>query len=115
MLVSEYVIMHKGADRGSTNTGKSAHNQIIERLWRNVFDGVLKFYNKLLYFYEDIGILDVLNDVQIQALYYVFLPVSNKKLEIWNSAWCHHCMRTARAGCLVNINIRVALILTLLG
>lgn len=106
--------MHKGADRGSMNTG-SAHNQRIERLWRNVFDGVLKFYNDLLYFYEDIGILDVLNDVQLQALHYVFLPVINKKLEIWNSAWCHHYMRTARAGCLVSINIRVTLILTLLG
>ena len=78
-------------------TRKSTHNQRIERLWRDVFDGVLKFYYDLFYFCEDIGILDVLNDAHIQALHYVFLPVINKKLEMWNAAWCRHRMRTARA------------------
>ena len=97
VLIAEFMITHKGTGRGSIITGKSTHNQIIERLWGDVFDGVLKFYNDLLYFCEDIGILNVLNDVYVQALLYVFLPEINKKLEIWNAAWCCHRMRTARA------------------
>lgn len=42
--VADYMISSKG--QNSMLTGKSKHNQKIERLWRDVFDGVLiYFYN----------------------------------------------------------------------
>ena len=42
VLVSIFMLNHPlwGPDRGSMIVGKSGHNQRIERLWRDVFDGV---------------------------------------------------------------------------
>ena len=80
VFVAKYKLTQKRTDRGNMIAGKSTHIQRIERLWRDVFDGVLKFYCDLFHFSEDVGILDVLNDVHIQALQYRFFPVVNKKL-----------------------------------
>ena len=75
-------------------TGKSTHNQRIERLWRDVFTGVLSYYYKLFYFLEDEGVLDPLNSTCIAALHYVFLQSINEKLKLWMTAWSNHRMRT---------------------
>ena len=40
-------------------TGKSTHNQRIERLWRDVFSQVIKY--ELFYYLEDEGFLDILH------------------------------------------------------
>ena len=34
--IADYMILRRGVDRGSAITGKSTHNQRIERLWRDV-------------------------------------------------------------------------------
>ena len=83
--------------QGKYDYWEKYHNQRIERLWRDIFDEVLKLYYDLFYFCEDIGMPDVLNDVHVQSLDYVFLPVVNKKLEIWYGTWCCHRMRTVTA------------------
>lgn len=51
MLVFDYMIAHRGSNRGSMITGKSTHNQRIEGLWRDVFEGVLCLYYHFLLFY----------------------------------------------------------------
>ena len=93
-LIADYMIEKRGASRCSMITGKSTHNQRIERLWRDVFTGVLSYYYKLFYFLEDEGVLDPLNPTCIAALHYVFLQSINEKLKLWMTAWSNHRMRT---------------------
>lgn len=90
--IAEYMYERRG-DRGIL-TGKSTHNQRIERLWRDVYDGVIIFYYLLFYFMEDENILDVLNPSHMFALHYVYMHKINEKLDIWREAWAHHRIRT---------------------
>lgn len=50
VAIADYMISKRGANRGSAIVGKSTHNQRIERLLRDVFEGVLGLYYRLFYF-----------------------------------------------------------------
>ena len=94
--VTRYMINHpmRGPDRGSPNTGKSVHHQRIERLWRDVFQGVLKPFYILFYLMEDYGILDPCDETDLWCLHYVFLKEINYCLSRWVEAWIRHPLRT---------------------
>ena len=98
VAIADFMLRERGAGRGSRITGKSVHNQRIERFWKDVYTGVLNFYCILFYYLEDNGILDHLNDRHLAALHYTFIGKINEKLNFWKEAWAHHRIRTAKSS-----------------
>ena len=96
--IADFMIEKRGGNRGSMITGPSKHNQGIERLWRDVYEGVLRLYYDLFYFMEDNQILDPLSDIHLAALHFVYLPKINEKLRAWQKAWSRHRIRTVRSS-----------------
>ena len=68
--VIEYIISVRGSGKGSMLTGKSCHNQTIERLWKDVYDGVIKYFYELFYYIEDEGLLHMLDPKDLYILHH---------------------------------------------
>jgi len=86
--------------------GKSTHNQRIERLWRDVFNGCISLFYNAFYQMEQCGVLDPNNDIHLWCLHYVFLPVINRHLTNWRNAWVHHPLRSERNSTPMQLWIR---------
>ena len=95
--VSLFMLQHpqRGPGRGSMIAGRSVHNQRIERLWRDVFQGVLYIYYQLFYHLEENSLLDPSCSAHLFSLHYVYLPRINRHLDIWKSGYIRHKIRTA--------------------
>lgn len=96
LKVAEYMLAHRS--KSSMIVGKSTHNQRIERMWRDIFDGVLSFFYDLFYFLEEHNLLDPFNDAHIFALHYVYMPKINCNLSMWQESWNTHKIRTVSAS-----------------
>jgi hypothetical protein len=84
----------RGREHNAAIRGSSVHNQRIERLWRDLWNGTTNVFYKLFYFLEDCGILDCNSDRHLWALHYVFLPRINAALCKFQQQWNNHGLRT---------------------
>lgn len=75
------MIDQRGEGRGSIITGSSVHNSRVERAHRDIYSGVLAFYARIFEAMEDEDILDILDDVHLYSLHYVFIPRINRSLD----------------------------------
>ena len=87
--VAWYMLNHplREPGRGSMICGRSVHNQRIERLWRDVFGGVIKLYYDIFYQLENLELLDPSSELNLFSLYYVFVLKINKHWNIWKDGW----------------------------
>lgn len=94
MLVAQYMINHEQRGPGCMITGRSVHNQRIERLWRDVFSDCTGCFYALFYALEESGVLDHNNESDLYALHIVYLDDIEQQLNQFKEGWNRHRMRT---------------------
>lgn len=74
----------------SVITGRSTHNERVERMWRDITRCVSSSFIRLFSALETDGVLDPVNETDIFCLHFVFLPRINKSLNEFQGSWnCH--------------------------
>ena len=74
VLIARYMLKKHGVETRPVITGKSMHNQRIERLWVDVFIYVVQQFRNIFYFLEEEHHMNQDNDLHMFALHRFFSP-----------------------------------------
>ena len=88
------MIHHQGNNSGSAIVGSSVHNQRIEHFWRDMHRCVTTTFYRLFYFVEHQYLLDLVNEIHLYAVHYIFLPRINTALQKFAEGWNNHGIHT---------------------
>jgi len=94
--VGAFMIGYRGTGRGSFITGRSVHNQRIERMWRDMSRSCTHVFADLFRHLEQTGSLISAEAIHRWSLHYVFLPRIQRALDTFRDAWNNHRLRTER-------------------
>ena len=87
------MIGYRGPRRRSIVTGRSVHNQRIERLLRDLFLSCTGVFHRFLHM-EETGQLDISDEAQLWTLHYVYQPRIQRAMDLFRDAWNNHTLRT---------------------
>uniref|UniRef100_A0A8C4XD48 Integrase core domain-containing protein n=1 Tax=Erpetoichthys calabaricus TaxID=27687 RepID=A0A8C4XD48_ERPCA len=92
--VAELMVQRRGVNRNSHITGRSVHNQRIERMWRDVYEHVLDLFYSIFFTLERQQLLEPDNELHLFSLHWNFLPLIQSNLKSFQNAWNHHGLRS---------------------
>ncbi|XP_070401378.1 uncharacterized protein [Nothobranchius furzeri] len=93
--IARFMFTVHGTDKGSFISGKSVHNQRIERLWRDIRMCVTSSYYNTLHSLEAEDLLDI-SSQDLFSVHQTFLPQLNMDLQAFVEGWNNHPLRTER-------------------
>ncbi|TFY69093.1 hypothetical protein EVJ58_g594, partial [Rhodofomes roseus] len=92
ILVSAYMIMLRGPNRGSFMFGSSMRNQKIERAWVDAGEGFVRRWRVFFTRLEHCHALDVANPAHLWLLQKLFLEDINDDADHWVENWNLHAV-----------------------
>lgn len=94
--VAKFMLDKRGVETKPVITGRSVHNQRIERLWVDVGTHVSYKFKDIFELLEMKDDLDPENEIHLLALHHIFLPRINETLDQFKLAWNNHSLRTEK-------------------